>query len=85
MRNLEASPWLGNPELVEIKLVPAPGTAKDRDLKINEFILNFLDQARGAHRGQARTGAGGRLPRRAKAAAPPAKAKAEVAKPGRAA
>ena len=42
MRNIEASPWLVNPELVEIKLVPAPGTPKDRDLKINEFTLNFL-------------------------------------------
>ncbi len=41
MRNIEASPWLGNPELVEIKLVPAPGTAKDRNLTINEFTLNF--------------------------------------------
>ena len=41
MRNIEASPWLGNPELVEIKLVPAPGTTKDRNLTINEFTLNF--------------------------------------------
>ena len=30
MRNLEASPWLGTPELVEIKLVPAPGVAQER-------------------------------------------------------
>ena len=42
MRNIEASPWLSNPELVEIKLVPAPGTPKDRDQKINEFVLSFL-------------------------------------------
>lgn len=42
MRNIEASPWLSNPELVEIKLVPAPGTPKDRDQKINEFVLAFL-------------------------------------------
>src|SRR4029453_9561730 len=28
MRNIEASPWLGQPELVEIKLVAAPGTPK---------------------------------------------------------
>jgi type IV pilus assembly protein PilN len=42
MRNIEASPWLTNPELIEIKLVPAPGATKDRDLKINEFTLNFL-------------------------------------------
>ena len=42
MRNIEASPWLGTPELVEIKLVPAPGTAKDRNLTINEFTMTFL-------------------------------------------
>lgn len=42
MRNIEASPWLSNPELVEIKLVPAPGAPKDRDAKINEFTMNFL-------------------------------------------
>lgn len=41
MRNIEASPWLGQPELVEIKLVPAPGTPRDRNLTINEFILSF--------------------------------------------
>jgi type IV pilus assembly protein PilN len=42
MRNIEASPWLTNPELVEIKLVPAPGGPKGGDQKINEFTLNFL-------------------------------------------
>jgi type IV pilus assembly protein PilN len=41
MRNIEASPWLSNPELVEIKLVPMPG-AKDSTQKINEFSLRFL-------------------------------------------
>ena len=41
MRNIEASPWLSNPELVEIKLVPMPG-AKDASVKINEFMLGFL-------------------------------------------
>ena len=41
MRNIEASPWLSNPELIEIKLVPAPGVPAARDLKINEFTLNF--------------------------------------------
>jgi type IV pilus assembly protein PilN len=43
MRNIEGSPWLDKPELVEIKLVPqpvAPGQ-KAADTKINEFILNF--------------------------------------------
>jgi type IV pilus assembly protein PilN len=42
MRNIEASPWLGQPELVEIKLVPAPGTAKERNLTINEFTMTFM-------------------------------------------
>jgi len=37
MRNIEASPWLQNPELVEIKSVVSP-TAKD--LRVNEFTLN---------------------------------------------
>ena len=40
MRNIEASPWLSTPELVEIKLVPMPG-AKDATQKINEFTLRF--------------------------------------------
>ena len=40
MRNIEASPWLASPELVEIKLVPMPG-AKDPTQKINEFTLGF--------------------------------------------
>jgi type IV pilus assembly protein PilN len=42
MRNIEASPWLTNPELIEIKLVPAPGVPAARELKINEFTLNFF-------------------------------------------
>jgi type IV pilus assembly protein PilN len=44
MRNIESSPWLGQPELVEIRLVPVPpqpgarpGASSDR---INEFTLN---------------------------------------------
>jgi type IV pilus assembly protein PilN len=40
MRNIEASPWLSTPELVEIKLVPMPG-GRDATQKINEFTLNF--------------------------------------------
>jgi type IV pilus assembly protein PilN len=40
MRNIEASPWLSTPELVEIKLVAMPG-AKDTTQKINEFTLRF--------------------------------------------
>jgi len=37
MRNIEASPWLQNPELVEIKSVVSPTS---KDLRINEFTLN---------------------------------------------
>ncbi|MEO8345156.1 MAG: PilN domain-containing protein [Betaproteobacteria bacterium] len=41
MRNIEASPWLSTPELVEIKLVTMPNS-KDTTQKINEFTLSFL-------------------------------------------
>jgi len=37
MRNIEASPWLHLPELVEIKSVPAPNS---KELRVNEFTLN---------------------------------------------
>ena len=39
MRNIEASPWVGTPELVEIQLVPAPsGPAGTR---VSQFTLNL--------------------------------------------
>ena len=47
MRNIEASPWLSRPELVEIKaVVPAAAprdqsAVRDQPSRINEFILNF--------------------------------------------
>ena len=37
MRNIESSPWLQQPELVEIKSVISPVT---KDLRVNEFTLN---------------------------------------------
>lgn len=44
MRNIDSSPWLGSPELVEIKLVPLPPPANaSRSAateRINEFTLN---------------------------------------------
>lgn len=40
MRNIEASPWLTKPELVEIKSVPLPG-AQNKDSRVNEFTLTF--------------------------------------------
>lgn len=67
MRHIEASPWITKPELVEVKLVPLPGTPGQRasnDQKVNQFTLNFevkreapsLDnapKARGARGGKA--------------------------------
>jgi type IV pilus assembly protein PilN len=77
MRNIEASPWLGQPELVEIKLVPAPGTAKERNLTINEFILNFQVKRAApteAKLGPAPAGPAGKPP----AVAPPAPPKTKA-------
>jgi type IV pilus assembly protein PilN len=37
MRNIEGSPWLQQPELVEIKSVLLPGT---KDVRVNEFTLS---------------------------------------------
>src|SRR5512138_1165601 len=41
MRNIESSPWVDKPELVEIKLVNAPGAAPSAGLKMSEFTLNL--------------------------------------------
>ena len=38
MRNIESSPWLTQPELVEIKSVPSP---INKDLRVSEFTLNI--------------------------------------------
>jgi len=38
MRNLGASPYLENPELVEIKAVPSPANQTQR---VNEFLMNI--------------------------------------------
>jgi type IV pilus assembly protein PilN len=39
MRNIESSPWVGQPELVEIQLVPNPtGPA---GTKVSQFVLNL--------------------------------------------
>jgi type IV pilus assembly protein PilN len=42
MRNIEGSPWITKPDLVQTQLVPLPG-ANNRasDQKVNEFTLNF--------------------------------------------
>ncbi len=41
MRNIDSSPWVDKPELVEIKLVPAPGAPPSSGLKMSEFTLNL--------------------------------------------
>ena len=42
MRNVEASPWVTSPELVEIKLVTLPGATRSATgQQVNEFTLNF--------------------------------------------
>jgi len=45
MRNIQSSPWLTTPELVEIKLVPVPAAAATPRAqpgeRINEFTLNL--------------------------------------------
>jgi type IV pilus assembly protein PilN len=73
MRNIEASPWISKPELVEIKLVTQPGVnvAKGSEPpKINEFTLNF-DVKRAAPPPDARiAGAPGRGAAAAAPAAP---------------
>jgi type IV pilus assembly protein PilN len=39
MRNIESSPWVGSPELVEIQLVAAP--AGPAGTKVSQFVLNL--------------------------------------------
>ena len=70
MRNIEASPWLASPELVEIRLVPAPGVAASSDLKINAFTMSFVIKrvAPAEDKGPAAPAKG--APAKAKAAAP---------------
>lgn len=42
MRNIEASPWLTKPELVEVKLVPVPGSKPGDPARVSQFTLNFM-------------------------------------------
>jgi len=75
MRNIEASPWIGKPELVEIKSVPAPGVARGSDLRVNEFTLN-LQVKRQAPPAEAASAPGAAAPRPATPGAPAAPAPA---------
>lgn len=85
MRNIESSPWIEKPELIEIKLVPTPGGPKGSDLKINEFTLNF--QLKRAAPTEAKGGPppGPAAPAKGAPPAAPAKTKAAAPTPLRAA
>ena len=41
MRNIEGSPWLEKPALVEIKLVSVPAAPRTEPQRLNEFTLTF--------------------------------------------
>ena len=41
MRNIEGSPWIEKPELVEIKLVNVPAQGRTEPQHLNQFTLNF--------------------------------------------
>jgi type IV pilus assembly protein PilN len=41
MRNIEGSPWLEKPELVEIRLVSVPAQGRTGPQNLNQFTLNF--------------------------------------------
>ena len=41
MRNIESSPWITRPELVEIKSVVMPGARDKETARVNEFTLTF--------------------------------------------
>ena len=56
MRNLGASPYLENPELVEIKAVPAPDKSGNR---VNEFNMNISIKRAAPEGAAARKGAPG--------------------------
>src|SRR6478735_6682119 len=41
MRNIEGSPWLEKPELVEVKLVSVPAQGRTGPQSLNQFTMNF--------------------------------------------
>jgi type IV pilus assembly protein PilN len=41
MRNIDGSPWLEKPELVEIRLVTVPAQGRTEPQRLNQFTLNF--------------------------------------------
>jgi type IV pilus assembly protein PilN len=74
MRNIEASPWITKPELVEIKLVPAPGSKDKEATKISEFTLNMQVKREAPPAPAPKPAAPGSPAAPAKPAAPAAKA-----------
>ena len=53
MRELEKSEWFHNPNLVEIKAVPQPGTAAgDSDIRLSNFNLNVSQTQKKKDEGQ---------------------------------
>ena len=72
MRNIESSPWLQLPELVEIKSVPSPIT---KDLRVNEFTLNVQIKQMAPPEEPRAAPAAGAPPQPAVAPASPPKAK----------
>lgn len=66
MRNLGASPYLQNPELVEIKAVPAPDKSGAR---VNEFNMNIFIKRAQVDDPRAATGKGPGAPAKAAGAA----------------
>jgi len=73
MRNIDSSPWLQSPELVEIKSVPSPVS---KELRVNEFTLNVqIKQAAPLEEPKAAPAAKPAPAAPAAPAAPPGKAK----------
>ena len=60
MRNIEASPWLAKPELVEVKLVPNPGGRPGDGSQVSQFTLNFIVKRAAPTVGTATRGAPGK-------------------------
>jgi type IV pilus assembly protein PilN len=61
MRNIEGSPWLEKPELVEIRLVSVPAQGRTGPQNLNQFTLNFQIR-RAAPEAMAAPGAPGKAP-----------------------
>jgi type IV pilus assembly protein PilN len=61
MRNIDGSPWLEKPELVEIRLVSVPAQGRTGPQNLNQFTLNFQIR-RAAPEAMTAPGAPGKAP-----------------------